>query len=76
MRSTSKKSLDAWHLADDYNMLPKLSPEWIREDKTNVDRALAVTSKVANQFFGDFYIKNLCTRPMPVFSIPGLIDHH
>jgi hypothetical protein len=76
MRSTSKKSLDAWHLADDYDMLPKLSPEWIREDKTNVDRALAVTSRVANQFFGDFYIKNLCTRPMPVFSIPGLIDHH
>lgn len=76
MRSTSKKSLDAWHLADDYDALPKLSPEWIREDKTNVDRALAVTSRTANQFFGDFYIKNLCTRPMPVFSIPGLIDHH
>lgn len=76
MRSTSKKSLDVWHLADDYDMLPKLSPEWILEDKTNVDRALAVTSRVANQFFGDFYIKNLCTRPMPVFSIPGLIDHH
>lgn len=76
MRSSSKKSLDAWNLADDYVDLPKLSPEWIVEDKTNVDRALAVTSKVANQFFGDFYIKNLCTRPMPVFSIPGLIDHH
>lgn len=76
MRSSSKKSLDAWNLADDYASLPKLSPEWIEEDKTNVDRALAVTSKVANQFFGDFYIKNLCTRPMPVFSIPGLIDHH
>lgn len=76
MRSTSKKSLDVWHLADDYDMLPKLSPEWILEDKTNVDRALAVTSRVANQFFGDFYIKNLCIRPMPVFSIPGLIDHH
>ena len=76
MRSTSKKSLDAWHLADDYDALPKLSPEWIREDRTNVDRALAVTSCTANQFFGDFYIKNLCTRPMPVFSIPGLIDHH
>lgn len=76
MRSSSKKSLDAWNLADDYDGLPKLSPEWIVEDKINVDRALAVTSEVANQFFGDFYIKNLCTRPMPVFSIPGLIDHH
>ena len=76
MRSISKKSLDAWNLADDYADLPRLSPEWIVEDKTNVDRALAVTSSVANQFFGDFYVKNLCTRPMPVFSIPGLIDHH
>lgn len=76
MRSISKRSLDAWNLADDYAELPRLSPEWIVEDKTNVDRALAVTSSVANQFFGDFYIKNLCTRPMPVFSIPGLIDHH
>lgn len=76
MRSSSKKSLDAWNLADDYADLPKLSPEWIVEDKTNVDRALAVTSMVSNQFFGDFYIKNLCTRPMPVFSVPGLIDHH
>lgn len=76
MRSGIEKSLDAWHLADDYNSQPFLSADWIQEDKTNVDRCLAVTSKVANQFFADFYIKNLCTRPMPVFSIPGLIDHH
>lgn len=76
MRSGIDKSLDAWHLADDYNSQPFLSADWIQEDKTNVDRCLAVTSKVANQFFADFYVKNLCTRPMPVFSIPGLIDHH
>lgn len=76
MRSSAQNSLDVWHLADDYNTLPKLSPEWIAEDKTNVDRALAVTSTIANQFFGDIFIENISTRPMPMFSVPGLIDHH
>lgn len=76
MRSSAQNSLDVWHLADDYNTLPKLSPEWIAEDKTNVDRALAVTSTTANQFFGDVFIENISTRPMPMFSVPGLIDHH
>lgn len=76
MRSNVDTSLDVWHLADDYEEQPYLSDEWIREDKSNVDRALAVTSAVSNQLFGDFYIKNLCTRPMPLFSIPGMIDHH
>lgn len=76
MRSGTDKSLDVWHLADKYAQLPTLSDTWIQEDRTNVDRCLAVTSKVSNQLFGDFYVRNICTRPMPLFSIPGLIDHH
>lgn len=76
MRSGIDKSLDVWHLADKYAQLPTLSDTWIQEDKTNVDRCLAVSSKVSNQLFGDFYVHNICTRPMPLFSIPGLIDHH
>nr|WNN13278.1 MAG: major capsid protein [Microvirus sp.] len=76
MRSGIDKSLDVWHLADKYSQLPTLSDTWIQEDKTNVDRCLAVTSNVSNQLFGDFYVHNICTRPMPLFSIPGLIDHH
>lgn len=76
MRSTAKQSLDVWHLADEYSKLPALSDSWIREDKTNVDRVLAVTSMVSNQLFCDVYIKNRTTRPMPMYSIPGLIDHH
>nr|WNN13301.1 MAG: major capsid protein [Microviridae sp.] len=76
MRSQYEQSLDVWHLADDYNALPMLSDSWIREDKTNVDRVLAVTSSVSNQLFADIYIKNRTTRPMPMYSIPGLIDHH
>lgn len=76
MRSSYQTSLDVWHLGDDYKSLPSLSPGWIKEDKTNVDRVLAVTSKVSNQLFGDFYVQNRTTRPMPLYSIPGLIDHH
>lgn len=76
MRSQYEQSLDVWHLADDYAQLPTLSDSWIREDKTNVDRVLAVTSKVSNQLFADIYVTNYATRPMPMYSVPGLIDHH
>lgn len=76
MRSGVPNSLDVWHLADYYTELPTLSDGWIREDKTNVDRVLAVTSQVSHQFFGDIYVENISTRAMPLFSIPGLIDHH
>lgn len=76
MRSAYEKSLDVWHLGDDYNTLPRLSDSWIREDKTNVDRVLTVSSQVSNQLFADIYIQNRTTRPMPMYSIPGLIDHH
>jgi hypothetical protein len=76
MRSAYAQSLDVWHLADDYNALPTLSDAWIREDKSTVDRVLAVQSSVGNQLFADIYVKNYCTRPMPMYSIPGLIDHH
>lgn len=76
MRSNIDKSLDSWHFADDYDSLPRLSDSWIREDKSPVDRVLAVQSSVANQLFADIYIENVTTRPMPMYSIPGLIDHH
>ena len=53
-----------------------LSDEWIREDKTMLDRCLAVTSEVSNQLIFDFYIESKAARPIPLYSIPGLIDHH
>lgn len=76
MRSTYATSLDVWHLGDEYDTLPVLQSEWIFEDKSNLDRALQVTSEISNQLFGDFYIRCKATRPMPLYSIPGLIDHH
>lgn len=76
MRSSYAQSLDVWHLADDYQSLPHLSAEWIVEDGKTVDRVLAVSSSLANQLFCDIYVVNRSTRPMPLYSIPGLIDHH
>lgn len=76
MRSTAPQSLDIWHYADEYSTLPALSPDWIQEEKANVDRTLAVQSTLSKQLFADLYFKMRCTRPMPVFSVPGLIDHH
>jgi hypothetical protein len=76
MRSAYAQSLDVWHLADDYASRPSLSDSWIREDKANIDRVLAVQSSVSNQFFADIFVQNRATRPMPVYSVPGLIDHH
>lgn len=76
MRSAYEQSLDVWHLADDYTSLPSLSDSWIREDKNTVDRVLAVKSTVSDQLFADIYVSNRATRPMPLYSVPGLIDHH
>ena len=69
-------SLDAWHYADYYEALPVLSAEWIQETYKNIDRTLAVQSTLEDQYIADFWFKCKCTRPMPIYSIPGLIDHH
>ncbi|UPW36500.1 major capsid protein [Peromfec virus RodF8_36] len=68
--------LSIWHYADDFKSLPTLGSDFIKETKENIDRTLAVQSSVSDQFLADFYFKEIDTRPMPVYSIPGLIDHH
>lgn len=75
MRPGVDNSLASWHLGDLYSDPVYLSADWLKEDKTPVDRALAVTSSVSNQFFGDFYVQARWTRPMPIHSDPGLADH-
>lgn len=72
MRSNYKTSLDAWHYADDYKALPRLSAEWIQEGQQNVDRTIAVTSNVSHQFLCDFYFNEEWYREMPIYSIPGI----
>lgn len=75
MRPGVNNSLSHWTLTDYYTDVPSLSDEWIRETPNNLDRCLAVSSSVAHQFWADIYVKNFATRPMPMFSVPGLLDH-
>lgn len=72
MRSNYETSLDAWHYADDYNELPRLSAKWIQEGTQNIDRTIAVTSAKSHQFLCDFYFNEEWYREMPIYSIPGI----
>lgn len=71
-RSGVDGSLDAWHYGDYYESQPFLSKDWIEETSVNVDRTLAVSSELSDQFLVDIYFKARWARPMPVNSIPGL----
>lgn len=75
MRSNYATSLDAYHYGDDYNALPQLGSTWIDEDKTSVDRTLAIPSNLTDQLKANIYFKCSFTRVMPIYSMPGLIDH-
>lgn len=72
LRSTDPQSLDVWHLSQKFDNLPKLSAQFI-EDNPPVSRILAVQNEP--QFIIDSYIEMKCARPMPVYGVPGLVDH-
>nr|WNN13105.1 MAG: major capsid protein [Gokushovirinae sp.] len=72
MRSTSPTTIDFWHLAQKFTNLPTLSKIFIEENPP-FDRASAVPSEP--QFLLDIYFNLKCIRPMPVYGVPGLIDH-
>lgn len=82
MRSGVTGSLDAFHYADYYNgQSPTLSSSWMAENGGSNDdhftRTLAVQdNSAANQIYCDFAFDTVCTRPMPLYSVPGLIDHY
>lgn len=71
-RSNDAQSLDTWHLSQEFSALPVLNDEFIVEDPP-VDRVIAVPSEPHVLFDSFFDLK--CARPMPVYSVPGLIDH-
>lgn len=72
----SRESLAQWHYGDFYSSLPSLSDGWIRETTENIARTLAVQdTTLSDQFIGQFYFRARWARPMPMYSIPGLVDH-
>ena len=70
MRSNAEGTLDFWHYADNYNTVPTLSQEWMKEGKAEIARTLIVQDEP--QFFGAIRVDNKTTRPMPLYSVPGL----
>ena len=70
-RSEAAQTLDAWHLAQDFDSLPGLDENFIRENPP-VDRVIAVTDQP--HFIADFWHNLKCARPMPLFGVPGNID--
>ena len=76
MNPTYAQTLAYWHYGDLYASLPVLGNTWIQEDGTLIDRTLTVSSSEANQFFGDFYIEEKVSAPIPLNRLPGLMDHY
>lgn len=74
-RSTAAGTLDAWHLAQEFGTLPALNDEFI-EDTPPVDRIVAIGEQAnGKQFLFDAFFNIRQARPMPLYSVPGLIDH-
>lgn len=71
-RSTVAQPLDMWHLAQKFENRPVLNAEFIT-DNPPISRVVAVPSMPHVLF--DSYLDLKCARPMPVYSVPGLIDH-
>lgn len=73
-------SLAIWHLSQDFGggnawdplAPPTLSNAFIQENPP-VDRVIAVTTEP--HFIFDSYTTLKCARPMPLYGVPGLIDH-
>jgi hypothetical protein len=75
-QNAATSSLEAWHLSQHFGSLPSLNQSFIEEDglTTSVlDRCIQVPSEP--HFIVDTYNQLICARPMPVFGVPGMIDH-
>lgn len=74
-RSTAAGTLDGWHLSQKFTSAPTLNTTFI-QDTPPVDRIVAVGAAAnGKQFLFDAFFDIRMARPMPMYSVPGLIDH-
>jgi hypothetical protein len=71
-RSAAAGSLDSWHLAQDFTVRPSLNPSFIQSNPP-IARIVAVPAEP--NFIMDSVVNLKCARPMPVISVPGMMDH-
>lgn len=72
-RSNASGSLDSWHLAYDFESRPVFNQVFIREDENPLKRALTFQNEP--DFIADIRLDIKAARPMPVYGVPGLVDH-
>lgn len=68
-------TMTAWTYTNKFTTMPVLNSTFMVQPSSQIGDTLVLTN-TATQFVGDFYFDITCTRPMPLYSIPGLIDHH
>lgn len=73
-RSTAAGTLDLWHLAQKFTTLPTLNQTFIEENPP-VDRVIAVPSSTGKQLLMDTLFEVTAVRPLPMYGVPGLVDH-
>lgn len=73
-RSTSAGTLDLWHLAQRFTALPTLNSTFIEENPP-VDRVIAVPASTGKQFLLDTLFEINAVRPLPMYGVPGMVDH-
>jgi hypothetical protein len=74
-RSTAAGTIDPWHYAQRFTSLPTLNSTFI-QDTPPLARNLAVgTAANGQQFLLDAFFNINAARPLPMYSVPGLIDH-
>lgn len=67
--------LSSWTYTQFLSAIPTLNSDFIEEGRKKIDNTLVVSDS-SYQFLCDFYFDMKCTRVMPYYSIPGLLDHH
>ncbi|UOF82842.1 major capsid protein [Microviridae sp.] len=74
-RSTAAGTIDPWHYAQKFTSLPTLNSTFIQETPP-LSRNLAVGAAAnGQQLLLDAFFNINAARPLPMYSVPGLIDH-
>lgn len=76
MRSGISNSLDVWHFADEYANAPSLTEQFTQENATFFERTITLEQSSQDPFILDLWFDMKVVRKMPVYSHPGLVDHH
>ncbi|WNK14832.1 MAG: major capsid protein [Microvirus sp.] len=72
-RTNATGTLDSWHLSQDFaGVYPVLGSTFIVNNAPTSRVKATVTDP---DFIIDGRVDMVCARPMPVYSVPGLIDH-